>query len=156
MAQAIPKGCEGLIPHLMIDGCAKALDFYKKAFGAVETMRMPSEDGKKIMHAEMKIGNKLIYLGDDFPEFRGKALSPTSLGGSPVTIHQYVEDCDAAINRALQAGATVVMPVDDMFWGDRYGSVADPFGHEWSFATHKRDLTREQMMAGMMQQGGGA
>ena len=149
MVQPIPKGYEGVIPHLVVDGCAKALDFYKNAFGATETSRMPSQDGKKIMHAEMKIGNHMIFLADDFPEFRGKSLAPKALGGSPVTIHRYVEDCDAAINRALKAGATVVMPVDDMFWGDRYGIVADPFGHEWSFATRKRDLTPEQSMAGM-------
>ncbi len=149
-AKAIPAGCEGMIPHLVCDPCAKAIEFYKKAFGAEEIMRMPAPDGKRIMHAAMKIGANSFYLVDDFPEFcGGKSASPLALKGSPVTIHQYVEDCDATIKRAQEAGATVTMPPMDAFWGDRYGMVTDPFGHQWSFATHIKDLMPEQMKQGM-------
>jgi uncharacterized glyoxalase superfamily protein PhnB len=147
MVKAIPDGCEGYIPHLVINGCAAALEFYAKAFGAEEAMRMPSPDGR-IMHAEMIIGGKFVYLADDFPEYcGGKARSATALGGSPVTIHRYVENVDAAIARATEAGAIALMPPTDMFWGDRYGMVVDPYGHCWSFATHTKDLTPEQIGA---------
>jgi uncharacterized glyoxalase superfamily protein PhnB len=98
------------------------------------------------MHAEIKIGGRPVFLVDDFPEYcEGKASSPQALGGTPVTIHRFVEDCDAAIERAVKAGATVQMPAADMFWGDRYGVVIDPFGHSWSLATHIRDMTPQQM-----------
>lgn len=111
MTQAIPAGHEGLIPHLVCDGCAEAIEFYKKAFGAEEVSRTPAPDGKRIMHAEIRIGGRPLFLVDDFPEFcGGKSESPKALGGTPVTIHRYVEDCDAAIRRAEQAGATVKMP----------------------------------------------
>ncbi len=127
---------QGLVPHLVIDGASKAIDFYKSALGAVEVMRMPAEDGKRLMHAEMTIGGSSFYLCDEFPEWcGGKLKNPNALGDSPVVIHQYVPDCDAAIARAQKAGATVTMPAQDMFWGDRYGAVKDPFGHGWSFAT---------------------
>ena len=150
MSQPIPKGREGMIPHLVCDGCAAAIEFYKKAFGAKELSRMPAPDGKRVMHAEILIDNRPIFLNDDFPEFcGGKASSPSALGGTPVTIHRYVENCDAVIDRAREAGATVKMPPMDMFWGDRYGVVVDPFGHQWSIATHQRDLTPQQMMEGM-------
>lgn len=136
---------KGLVPHLVVDGAAKALEFYAKAFGAEETCRMPSPDGR-LMHAEMTIGDQTIFLCDDFPEYcGGKSRTPTALGGSTVTIHRYVKDCDAAIAKAEKAGATVLMPAEDMFWGDRYGSVTDPFGHTWSFATHIKDMTPEEM-----------
>src|SRR5688572_26446038 len=126
--KAIPTGQENLIPHLVCDGCSKAIEFYKKAFGAVEVQRSPGPDGR-IMHASMRIGNSFVFLNDDFPEYcDGKSESPTGLKGTPVTFHQYVEDCDAAIKRAVDAGATVQMPAMDMFWGDRYGVVTDPFG----------------------------
>jgi uncharacterized glyoxalase superfamily protein PhnB len=149
MATKIPAGSEGLIPHLVCTPCAEAIEFYKKAFGAEEVNRMPAPDGKRIMHAAIRIGGRPLFLVDDFPEYcGGKSMSPQALGGTPVTIHRYVEDCDAAIKRAVQAGATVTMPADDMFWGDRYGVVADPFGHAWSFATHIKDLTPEQMAEG--------
>jgi uncharacterized glyoxalase superfamily protein PhnB len=149
MSRAIPKDHEGLIPHLVVDGCAQAIEFYKRAFGATEISRAPSPDGR-IMHAEIRIGGRPVFLNDDFPEFcGGKSQSATALGGTPVTIHRYVEDCDAAIKRAVDAGATLKMPAADMFWGDRYGMVVDPFGHSWSIATHIRDLTPEQMMQGM-------
>ena len=149
-SQPIPPGHEGLIPHLVCDPCAAAIEFYKKAFGAQELNRAPAPDGRRIMHAAMRIGGGVVFLVDDFPEFcGGKASSPKALNGTPVTIHRYVEDCDAAIKRAADAGATVQMPPGDMFWGDRYGVVTDPFGHSWSFATHVRDLTTAEMEAGM-------
>jgi uncharacterized glyoxalase superfamily protein PhnB len=150
MTPKIPPGHEGLIPHLVCDPCAKAIEFYKKAFGAEEVRRAPAPDGKRIMHAEIKIGGRPLFLVDDFPEYcEGKASSPKALGGTPVTIHRFVEDCDAAIDRAVKAGATVQMPAADMFWGDRYGVVVDPFGHTWSFGTHLRDMTPDEMAAAM-------
>ncbi|HTN74741.1 MAG TPA: VOC family protein [Pirellulaceae bacterium] len=153
MSQAnkpIPDGHAGLIPHLVCSPCAKALEFYKQAFGAVETCRLPAPGSDKIMHAQMTIDGLPIFLADDFPEFcGGNSQSPQTLGGTPVTIHRYVENCDAAIERAIEAGATPKMPVQDMFWGDRYGLVVDPFGHSWSFATHLRDMTTEEMAEAM-------
>jgi uncharacterized glyoxalase superfamily protein PhnB len=107
---------------------------------------MPAPDGKRLMHAEMKLGDQVVFLCDDFPEYcGGKSRTPSALGGSTVTIHRYTDDCDAAIAKAQKAGATVTMPPEDMFWGDRYGSVTDPFGHTWSFATHIKDMTPEEM-----------
>lgn len=147
--QAIPPGHEHLIPHLVCDPCSQAIEFYKKAFGAEEIHRMPGPDSR-IMHAAIRIGNNLLFLADDFPEYcGGKSRSPKALGGTPVTLHRYVENCDAAMKRAADAGATVQMPAQDVFWGDRYGVVTDPFGHSWSLATHIKDLTPEQMQAGM-------
>jgi uncharacterized glyoxalase superfamily protein PhnB len=147
---ADPPCHENLIPHLVCDPCTEAIDFYKKAFGAEEIFRMPAPDGRKIMHASLRIGNSVVFLADDFPEFcGGKASSPKALKGTPVTIHRYVTDCDAAIERARDAGATIKMPASDMFWGDRYGVVTDPFGHDWSFATHIKDLSPAQVEAGM-------
>ncbi len=144
-AKPIPDGFRTITPHLVIDGAVKALDFYKKAFGAEEILRMPSPDGTKLMHAEIKIGDSVLMLADDFPEFSGAPRNPKKLGESSVTIHLFVPDCDAAFKRAVDAGAKVTMPLQDMFWGDRYGSVKDPFGHNWSIATHKEDLTPEQI-----------
>ncbi|MBM4067809.1 MAG: VOC family protein [Planctomycetes bacterium] len=129
--QPIPPGLDGLIPHLVCDPCAEAMEFYKKAFAAEELARMPAPDGR-IMHAAIRIGNATVFLVDDFPEYcGGKSQSPRALGGTPVTLHRYVTDCDAAIQRAVDAGATILMPAQDMFWGDRYGVVTDPFGHSW-------------------------
>jgi len=146
MTQAIPSGHEGMIPHLVVDDATAAIDFYKKAFGAEEVMRVPAPDGKKLMHAEVMIGARPVYLCDDFAEFcGGKSRTPKSLGGNCCNIHQYVKDCDAAIKRAEDAGATVTMPAMDMFWGDRYGTVNDPFGHTWAFATHIKDLSPEEI-----------
>ena len=147
MTTPIPPGQEGMIPHLVCDPCDEAIEFYKKAFGAVEMYRMPAPDGKRIVHAQMLIDGRPLYLADDFPEYceDAKPRSPKALGGSPVTIHRYVEDCDAAIKQAESAGATVVMPAMDMFWGDRYGSIVDPFGHSWALATHIADPTPEEM-----------
>jgi PhnB protein len=145
MTKPIPDGKDGLIPHLVCSPCAKALDFYKKAFGAEEVQRMPGPDGR-LMHAAIRIDGKFLFLADDFPEYcGGKAKNPNALGGSPVTIHRYVKDCDAAIDRAVKAGATTVMPAADMFWGDRYGMIQDPFGHSWAFATHIKDLSPQEM-----------
>jgi PhnB protein len=145
MTIPIPPGREGLIPHLVCSPCGDAIEFYKRAFGAQEVCRMPGPGGK-IMHAELQIGDELLFLADDFPEFcDGKSSSPQALGGTPVTLHRYVEDCDAVIEQTRQAGATVSMLPQDMFWGDRYGKVTDPFGHCWSIATHIRDLSEEEM-----------
>jgi PhnB protein len=149
-SQSIPPGHENLIPHLVCERCADAIEFYKKAFGAEELHRIPAPDGRRIMHAAIRIGTSLVFLVDDFPEFcGGKASSPKALQGTPVSLHHYVADCDAAIKRAQDAGATVAMPAQDMFWGDRYGVVIDPYGHKWSFATHVKDLTPDEMHAGM-------
>ena len=143
--QPIPQGCEGIIVHLVVDDAAKALDFYAKAFDAKEIYRAAMPDGTRIMHAEMRLGDSVIYLADDFPEWSGVSRTPKALGGSPLNIHRYVPDTDAAVARAKKAGATVSMEPEDMFWGDRYAKVTDPFGHEWTFATHLRDVTPEEM-----------
>jgi PhnB protein len=146
MTAPIPPGHEGIIPHLVVGNGAEAIAFYKIAFGAEELCRMPSPDGAKIMHAEIKIGNSVVYLCDDFPEYcDGKSRTPASLGTTPVTIHQYVEDCDAAIAKAEKAGAVLSMPAVDQPWGDRYGQVTDPYGHVWSFGTHVKDMTMEEI-----------
>ncbi|KAA0215611.1 MAG: VOC family protein [Leptolyngbya sp. PLA3] len=147
MAQAIPSGCEGFIPHLVLSDASAAIEFYKKAFGAEEISRMPAPDGRKLWHAEMRIGTRIFFLSDDFPEMcGGKSRSPKALGASPVTIHMYVENVDKVFQRAVDAGATATMPPTDMFWGDRYANLVDPMGHTWGVATHIKDLTPEQMM----------
>jgi uncharacterized glyoxalase superfamily protein PhnB len=129
-------------PHLVVGGADKAIDFYKKAFDAKEESRMPGPDGK-VMHASIRIGDSSVMIMDENPRF--KAVGPKTLKGSPVTIHLYVKDADATFNKAIGAGAKTVMPLDDMFWGDRYGVVEDPFGHTWAVATHKRDVSRQEM-----------
>jgi PhnB protein len=123
----------GLIPHLVVKGAAKAIEFYKAGLGATEVARMPTEDGR-ILHAAIKIGDAVLFLCDDFPDHCG-GLSRAPSGPSPVTLHLIVPCTDTAIATATTAGATVTMPADDMFWGDRYGQVVDPFGHAWSFST---------------------
>jgi uncharacterized glyoxalase superfamily protein PhnB len=138
----IPEGAQVVTPHLVVQGAAAALEFYRKAFGAEELCRMPMPGGK-LGHAEIKIGAGTVMLCDEFPEMG--ARSPLALGGSPVTIHLYVEDVDAVFAQAVGAGAQVRMPVSNMFWGDRYGQVIDPFGHIWSLATHIEDLSMEEM-----------
>jgi PhnB protein len=146
----VPPGYEHLIPHLVCSPCSEAIEFYKKAFGAEEVCRVPAPDGRRLIHASIRIGNSFVFLVDDFPEMcGGKSQSPRALGGTPITVHHYVEDCDAAIQRAQDAGATVGMPPQDMFWGDRYGTVTDPYGHSWSFATHVKDVTPDEMRAAM-------
>jgi uncharacterized glyoxalase superfamily protein PhnB len=138
----IPEGMHTVTPHLICAGAADAIEFYKKAFGAVETGRLPGPNGK-IVHASLRIGDSAIMLMDEAPEW--KSLGPRALKGTPVTLHLYVEDVDAVAARAVKAGAKTVMPVEDMFWGDRYGIVEDPFGHHWSIATHVREVSREEM-----------
>ncbi|KNZ33754.1 MAG: glyoxalase [Methylibium sp. NZG] len=142
----IPDGMHALTPHLVCAGAADAIEFYKRAFNAVEEMRMPTPDGR-LMHAAVRIGDSMLMLVDEFPEMGGH--SPKALKGSPVTIHLSVVDVDATVAQAVAAGATVTMPVDDTFWGDRYGQLTDPFGHHWSVATHIRDMTPEEIMKGM-------
>ena len=142
----IPEGMHSVTPHLVCDGAAKAIDFYKKAFGAVEITRLPGPGGK-LMHASVRIGDSVVMLVDEAPEW--KSFGPTALKGTPVTIHLYVPDADATQAQAAAAGAKVTMPVADMFWGDRYGQVEDPFGHRWSIATHVRDVTHAEMEEAM-------
>ena len=155
----IPQGMHSVTPHLICAGAAKAIEFYKEAFGATEEARLPGPDGR-LMHAAVKIGDSQVMLVDEMPEWG--ALGPKSLKGSPVTIHLYVEDVDALVARAVKAGAKVTMPVADQFWGDRYGKLEDPFGHHWSVATHVRDVSMEEMqdamrqMAKSMQKGSGS
>ena len=139
---AIPAGMHTIMPHLICAGAADAIEFYKKAFGAVEMLRLPGIEGK-LMHAEMRIGDSTVMLADEVPSFG--ALGPKSLNGSPVTLHLNVEDVDATVAAAVGAGAKITMPVQDMFWGDRYGRIEDPFGHQWSVATHVRDVGPEEL-----------
>jgi len=140
--RAIPEGYHTLTPFLTVRDAARAIAFYKQAFGAVEKGVMNSPDGK-VMHAELRIGDSVIMLSDEYPEFG--SLSPQSIGGSGMGLHIYLEDVDSAFDRAVQAGAKVEMPVADMFWGDRYGKLADPFGHKWSIGTHIRDLSAKDI-----------
>jgi PhnB protein len=128
---------KAVIPHLVVDDADAALDFYKQALGAEEVMRMPAEDGKRLMHAEMKLGDARIFVRDAFPEHcpsGGTDGSPKTYGGTAITLHLRVANCDSAVERAASAGAMVAMPPADQFWGDRYALVVDPFGHLWSFA----------------------
>jgi uncharacterized glyoxalase superfamily protein PhnB len=146
MTKPIPQGMHTVTPHLICAGAADAIEFYKKAFGAVELARLPGANGK-LMHAMLRIGDSAVMLVDEAPEWG--MLGPKALKGSPVTIHLYVEDADAFAARAVKAGAKVTMPVADAFWGDRYGTLEDPFGHRWSVATHVRDVTPEEMQQAM-------
>ncbi len=141
-AQPIPEDHRGLIPSLAVENAAEAIEFYKRAFGAEEVTRMAGPDGK-IMHAEIRIGDSVVMLGEENPEWG--TLSPLSTNGVPGSLHIYVADADAAFERALRAGAKVRYPLEDAFWGDRYGKVTDPFGHEWGIATRIRELTPEEM-----------
>lgn len=130
---------QGVIAHLVVKDVAAALEFYRKALGATETMRMPEENGTRLLHAEMIVNGAKVYLVDDFPEHRdkcsgGKIAPPGTLGGTTMMLHLDVPNCDAAVRRAAEAGATVIMPPWDAFWGARYAQVLDPFGHAWSFA----------------------
>jgi len=138
----IPEGVSTVTPHLICAEAASAIDFYKRAFGAQELFRLDGPDGK-IMHAAIQIGNSRVMLAEESPKWR--TFGPKSLNGTPVSLHLYVEDADSFAQRAVEAGAKVVMPVSDAFWGDRYGQVEDPFGHRWSIATHVRDMTPEEI-----------
>jgi PhnB protein len=140
-----PSGYHTITPYLSVKDAAKAIEFYKRAFGAEETVRMPGPDGG-VMHAEIRIGDSIIMLGDESP--MGGCKSPQSLGGTTMGLHIYVKDVDAAFKKAVAAGAKVSMPLMDMFWGDRYGKLTDPFGHEWSIATHTKDLTPDEIERG--------
>ena len=147
----IPDGMHSLTPHLTCAGAAEAIAFYTRAFGAVELSRLPGPDGK-LMHAMLRIGDSTLMLVDENRQWG--MLGPKSLNGSPVTIHLYVHDVDATVGQAVAAGAKVTMPVADMFWGDRYGQLEDPFGHRWSVATHTRDTTLQEMQEAMAKMGG--
>ena len=138
----IPDGYHSVTPYLVVDDAAKAIDFYRRAFGAQEIMRMSGPQGK-IGHAELKIGDSMIMLSDEMPQ--AGTRSAKSLGGSPVGIFLYVTDVDTVYNQAVAAGAKAEMPLADQFWGDRYGKLSDPFGHHWSLATHKEDVAPAEM-----------
>ena len=141
--KAIPEGYEGATPYLIIKGAARALEFYKNAFGASEVMRMPGPGGT-VGHAEIKIGKAIIMLADEFPDMNCK--SPQSFGGSPVSIMVYVKDVDTFIDRAVSAGAKMLRPLANQFYGDRSCSLEDPFGHQWHFATHVEDVPPDEMV----------
>jgi len=141
-----------LAPHLIVDNAAAAIDFYVKAFDAVEYGRVPGPDGK-LIHAALNINGFPVMLNDDFPEMtEGKSMTPTALGGTPVTIHLTVTDVDAKFKQAIDAGATVLAPLEDQFWGDRYGVVRDPFGHHWSLGQPVREVSMEEIEEAMKQQ----
>ena len=152
----VPEGYHTVTPYLIVKDAAKALDYYKKALGATERMRMAGPDGK-VMHAEMQIGDSVVMLADEFPQMGAK--SPQTIGGSPVGICLYVNDVDALFKQAIAAGGKEERPVKDQFYGDRSGTLRDPFGHQWTIATHKEDLTPEQIGQRaeefMKKQGGG-
>jgi PhnB protein len=138
----IPEGYNSITPYLIVKGAADAIDYYKNVFGATEVMRMAQPDGR-IGHAELKIGNSHIMLADEFPEMEHRG--PLSLGSSPVSMLLYVEDADAVVARAVSAGAKILKPVQDQFYGDRSGFIQDPFGHLWGVATHKEDVSPQEM-----------
>ncbi len=141
--KAIPEGYRAVTPHLVVRGAARAIEFYKKAFGAKERGRSPGPGGL-LMHAELKIGDSILMLCDEFPEMK-RWVSPESLKGTTTALHLYVKDADAAFAQAVAAGAKVSMPLMDAFWGDRYGKLTDPFGHEWSIATHQHNYTAAEI-----------
>jgi PhnB protein len=154
--RAIPEGYHTATPHLVVKDAARAIEFYKQAFGATELMRLTAPGGI-VAHAEIKIGDSIIMLADEFPNWGNH--SPTSLGGTPARIHLYVEDVDAMFAQAVAAGSEVQIPVDDQFYGDRSGRLVDPFGHMWIIGTHKQDMTQEEMQRSFEQflgQQGGA
>lgn len=140
--KSVPQGYHTITPHLICRDAKKAIEFYQKAFGAENLRTLAMPDGK-VMHAELKIGDSVVMLGEEAPDW--KVLSPLSLGNSSVVIHLFTDDVDALYQKAVSAGCTATMPVMDQFWGDRYGQVVDPFGHHWSIATHKEDLSREEI-----------
>ena len=141
--KAVPEGFHTITPHLTVRDAQRALEFYQKAFGA-EVLHVAPAPGGKVMHAALKIGDSILMLNDEFPEYGGDP-APSAKGGTGVSLHIYLENVDAAFERAVSAGASVKMPVMDQFWGDRYGQLMDPFGHRWSLATHTRDMSPEEM-----------
>ena len=146
MIKPIPEGFHSLTPMFMFKDARKAIDFYKSAFGAQERYTMPGPDGKGVMHAEVLVGDSIIMMGDENPHESCK--SAETIGGSPISFYLYVDNVDAAFRRAVEAGAKVQMEVQEMFWGDRCGSVQDPFGYNWMIGTHTRDLTSEEIQEG--------
>ncbi len=143
----VPDGYHTLTPALTVRDAARAIEFYKQAFGAKQRGEVAKGPDGKVMHAELTIGDSIIMLTDEFPDFG--CLSPQSIGGSPMSLHIYLDGVDAAFDKAVKAGAEVEMPVMDQFWGDRYGKLKDPFGHKWSIATHTKDLSMDEMKRGM-------
>ena len=141
-ANPIPEGYHSLTPYLAVEDASRAIEFYKEAFGAEEVVRMPGPDGS-VAHAELQIGDSKLMLSDPFPQ--SNVRPPTERGGPTASVFMYVEDVDATFDQAQEAGATVVSPLEDMFWGDRFGTLADPFGQVWSVATHIEDLSDEEM-----------
>src|ERR1700757_3094809 len=142
MVKPIPEGYHTVTPYLIFNGASEAIEFYKQALGATEVLRL-ADPGGTVHHAEIAIGDSRVMLADEHPEIQ--ALSPKTIGGSPVTIHLYVEDVDKAVERAVAAGAKVIRPVADQFYGDRVGGIEDPFGYLWFIATHKEDLTMDEI-----------
>src|SRR5215470_13882399 len=142
--QPIPEGYHTVTPGLVHKDAKRALEFYRKAFGAEVKVNMPSPDGR-VMHAEIKIGDSMLFVSDEFPEMAPELKSPQTAGCTTSSLFLYVSDVDSAFKRAVDAGAKVIMPATDMFWGDRFAKVADPFGHHWGIATHKEDLTPQEM-----------
>lgn len=139
----IPDGYHSITPYLIVKNGSEAIEYYKKIFGAKEHGRMMTPDGKRIAHAEIEIGNSKLMLADEFPEMN--SLSPKTIGGSSIGLFLYVDDVDKVFSQAVAEGAKVLMGVEDQFWGDRYGSIEDPFGHRWSISTHIKDLTGEEL-----------
>jgi PhnB protein len=148
MAKSIPDGYHSVTPMFVFKDVRKAIDFYKKAFGATEKFVMPGPNGKGVMHAELKIGDSIIMMGEESTSTQHQCKSAESFGGSPISVYLYVKDADAAFKKAIEAGATSKMPVQEMFWGDRMGAVSDPFGYSWSLATHTKDLSPKEIEEG--------
>jgi len=146
MTKAIPEGFHSVTPMFVFKDARKAIEFYKRAFGAQERFAMPGPDGKGVMHAEVRIGTSIIMMGEENPQQPCK--SAETIGGSPVSFYIYLENVDEAFRIALEAGAEARMPVEDMFWGDRVGTVQDPFGYNWTLATHIKDLTPQEIQQG--------
>jgi PhnB protein len=150
MVKPLPDGYPRVTPYLVVDGATAAIDFYREVLGAIERMRMPAPDDK-VGHAELEIGDSLIMLADEYPDM--DALGPKTVGGTPVTLHVYVEDADAVFDRAVEAGAKALRPVEDKFYGDRSGEFEDPFGHRWSVATHVEDVPPDEIEKRMAEAG---
>jgi PhnB protein len=140
--QPVPAGYHSVTPYVVVDGAAQAIEFYKKAFGAIEMLRVPRADGK-VMHAEVKIGDSPVMLADEVPEMNAK--NPLAFGGSPMSLMIYVDDVDQVFARALELGGTEVRPLQNHFYGDRSGTLSDPFGHQWTVATHVEDVSDEEI-----------
>ena len=142
MTKPIPEGFHSVTPHLVIKDCANALEFYKKALDANEVYRSKMPDGR-IMHAMIQVGDSFVMMADEFPDMG--AVGPSTLGGTSTALHIYTDDADKLFTQAVEAGATPIMPLNDMFWGDRYGQIQDPYGHRWAIAKHIKDVTPEEM-----------